>query len=96
MFLILLFTGLAARKLLVEKYTEIAILLLLGCTALQITVHKLITDVALLSGFATAIFGLALSRRRFALGGFWIGMGIGIGFMSSGHRTNYLPYKDNN
>jgi hypothetical protein len=88
MLLILLFTGLAARELLGEKYTEIAILLLLDCTAMQITVHKLITDVTLLSGFAAAIYGLALSRRYFALGGFWIGTGIGIGFMSSGHRSN--------
>jgi len=51
---------------------------------LQLIAHRIITDVALFTGFAAALYGLALSRRRFALGGFWIGTGIGIGFMSKG------------
>ncbi len=84
MLLTLLFTGLAAKEILGETYVEITILLLMGCIALQLTVHKLITDVALLTGFATAFYGLALSKRRFVLGGYLIGAGIGIGFMSKG------------
>ncbi|MDD5330114.1 MAG: glycosyltransferase family 39 protein, partial [Sulfuricella sp.] len=36
------------------------------------------------TGFAIAFYGLALSRRRAVLAGFWLGTGIGIGFMSKG------------
>jgi hypothetical protein len=76
-----------SEELLGEKYRD-RNTPFVGLYRVQITVHKLITDVTLLSGFAAAIYGLALSRRYFALGSFWIGTGIGIGFMSSGHRSN--------
>ncbi len=84
MMLTLLFVGLTARELLGKEHSEITMLILLGCTGLQITGHKLITDVSLLTGFSLALYGLALCRRRPALGGVWIGMGTGIGFMSKG------------
>jgi len=44
----------------------------------------LITDIALLTGFAAAFYGLALALRRPAAGGFWLGTGVGIGFLSKG------------
>jgi 4-amino-4-deoxy-L-arabinose transferase-like glycosyltransferase len=84
MMLTLLVAGLTARELLGKERSEITMLILLGCTGLQISAHKLITDVSLLSGFSLALYGLALCRRRPALGGVWIGMGTGIGFMSKG------------
>ncbi len=84
MLLALLFASLTARELFSKEHAETAALILMGCAALQVTAHKLITDVALLSGFAMALYGLALSRRRSVLGGLWLGMGTGIGFMSKG------------
>lgn len=84
MILTLIFMGLAARELLGRGYGWITAAILIGCLGLQETAHKLITDVALLTGFAVAIYGLALSSRRYVLGGFWIGTGTGIGFMSKG------------
>ena len=80
----LLLTGLTGRELWGKGHGRIAVLILIGCLGLLIRGHEMITDTALLAGFAMAIYGLALSRRRFALAGFWLGTGIGIGFMAKG------------
>ncbi len=84
MILTLLFAGLAARELFGKGYEGTAALILVGCAGLQLTAHKLITDVAMLTGIAIALYGLALSRRRYIFGGLWLGTGIGIGFMTKG------------
>jgi hypothetical protein len=51
---------------------------------LQVRSHQLVTDISLLTGFAAAFYGFALALRRPAAGGFWLGTGVGIGFMSKG------------
>ena len=79
-----IFTALAARELSGKGAGKVGVLLLMSCVGLQNHAHKLMTDIALLSGFAMAIYGLAVSFRRSAMGGFWTGMGVGIGFMSKG------------
>ncbi|MGE5809179.1 MAG: ArnT family glycosyltransferase, partial [Nitrospirota bacterium] len=84
MLLTTVFMGLAARELMGEKAAGMTIVLLVGSTGLQVTSHKLITDLALLTGIAAALYGFTLFLRRPALGGFWIGTGTGIGFMSKG------------
>jgi hypothetical protein len=84
MFLALLFFALAARELYGTEYTAIAVILLLGCVHLQVTGHKLITDVSLFTGFSIALYGLALCSRRRTAGGFWTGTGTGIGFSLEG------------
>ena len=84
MALTFLFCGLTGRELNGAGRGYISTLLMLGCFGLVVRSHQLITDVALLSGFAIAYYGLALSLRRPAWGGFWLGTGIGIGFMSKG------------
>jgi len=84
MALTFLFCGLTGRELNGAGRGYISTLLMLGCFGLVVRSHQLITDVALLSGFAIAYYGLALSLRRAAWGGFWLGTGIGIGFMSKG------------
>ena len=80
----MLLTGLTGRELWGKGHGRIAVLILVGCLGLLIRGHEMITDTALLAGFAMAIYGLALSRRRFMLAGFWLGTGTGIGFMSKG------------
>ncbi|HXY55273.1 MAG TPA: glycosyltransferase family 39 protein [Nitrospirota bacterium] len=84
MFLSFLFFALTARELFGKENAAIAVILLLGCVHLQVTAHKLITDVGLFSGFSIALYGFALSRRRRIAGGFWIGAGAGIGFLTKG------------
>jgi 4-amino-4-deoxy-L-arabinose transferase-like glycosyltransferase len=78
------FVALAARELYGKGRGSLATLLLMACLGIVIRSHQLITDVALLTGFAAAFFGLALALRRPAAGGFWLGTGVGIGFMSKG------------
>lgn len=84
MFLALLFFALTAREIYGKEYGAIAAILLIGCVHLQVTAHKLITDVSLFAGFSIAFYGFALSRRRPWAGGGWIGTGMGIGFLSKG------------
>jgi 4-amino-4-deoxy-L-arabinose transferase-like glycosyltransferase len=84
MFLTLLFLGLATRETAGKDAAWTAPILLAGCTLLQLPAHKLITDNALLTGFAVAYYGLAISRRRPGWGGFWTGTGMGIGFLTKG------------
>ncbi|HEV8517958.1 MAG TPA: glycosyltransferase family 39 protein [Burkholderiales bacterium] len=74
----------AARELYGSNRGWLAILMLMGCLGILIRSHQLITDISLLTGFAAAFYGFALALRRPVLGGFWIGTGIGIGFMSKG------------
>lgn len=79
-----LFVGLAGRELFGRNYGWMAALALLGSLGLLVRSHQLITDVALLAGFAMTLYGFALAPRHTAAGGFWIGTGVGIGFMSKG------------
>lgn len=80
----LLFAGLAGRVLWGKGHGRHTVMILIGCLGLLIRGHEMITDVALLAGFAIAFYGFALSRRRIVLAGFWLGTGTGIGFMSKG------------
>ena len=73
-----------ARELYGANRGWLATLMLMGCVGIVIRSHQLITDISLLTGFAAGFFGLALALRRPALGGFWLGTGVGIGFMSKG------------
>ena len=84
MALTFLFTGLAGRELYGRNYGALSVLLLVGCLGLTVRSHQLIPDVALLSGFAIAFYGLALCLRRSVPGGFWLGIGVGVGFMAKG------------
>lgn len=84
MIVTLLFAGMTGRTLWGKGHGRLTVLTLIGCLGLLIRGHEMITDIALLAGFAIALYGLALSRRRFVLAGFWLGTGTGIGFMSKG------------
>lgn len=84
MALTLFFTGLAGRELYGRNKGFLAALILIGCLGILIRAHELITDMAVLTGFSMALYGLALSLRRSILAGVLLGTGIGIGFMSKG------------
>jgi 4-amino-4-deoxy-L-arabinose transferase-like glycosyltransferase len=78
-----LFCGLAGRELFGRGHGTLAMLLLLGALGLVIRSHQLISDVATLAGFAAAYYGCALARRS-AWGGWWMGIGLGVIFLSQG------------
>lgn len=84
MALTFLFCALAGRELNGERRGAVAALLLLGCFGLVLRGHQLISDAAALTGFAFGYYGFALALRRAAFGGFWIGTGIGLVFMTQG------------
>ncbi|MBI4194929.1 MAG: glycosyltransferase family 39 protein [Betaproteobacteria bacterium] len=84
MALTFVFCALSGRELSGERRGMIAMLLLLGCFGLVIRSHQLIADAASLAGFAIAYYGLALALRRPLAGGFWIGTGAGLVFMTQG------------
>ena len=83
MVLTLLFCGLAGRELNGRGYGTLAVMLLLGCFGLVARSHQLIAEVAGLTGFAMAYFGCARALRG-PMGGFWLGTGIGVVFLSQG------------
>lgn len=82
--LTLLCAGLASRELNGAGTGWITAVLLLGCIGLVHTAHLLMTDNALLAGYAMGIYGLALGLRKPWLGGLICGMGSGLAFLSKG------------
>ncbi len=84
MALTLLFMAGAARELNGRRHGALAVLLLLGCFGLVVRSHQLITDIAMLAGFAMAYYGMALALRHPAAGGLVLGTGIGVGFLANG------------
>lgn len=78
------FVALTADRLYGARAAPLAVVGLIGCLGLVVRAHQLITDVALLAGFAVALYGLAVGSTRPVLGGAWLGTGAGIGFMAKG------------
>lgn len=83
MALALWFTGLLARATWGMGAGTTAVLLLISAIGLLINGHFMITDTALTAGMAMAYYGL-LRARRDLWGGFWLGCGAGLAFMSKG------------
>jgi len=79
-----LFTGLLGRETWGPGYGVAAVLALISCIGLLQHGHFMITDTALLAGMTIAGYGLLLGRRSVWLGGFWIGTGAGLAFLSKG------------
>jgi 4-amino-4-deoxy-L-arabinose transferase-like glycosyltransferase len=84
MALTLLFTGLSARAAWGKDAVVAAVLALIGCVGLVGSAHEILTDVALLSGFAIAYYGLSIACARPWAAGLALGTGTGVGFMSKG------------
>lgn len=82
--LALLFIGLSGRELYGKSSGWGAAIILMGCLGILVRAHLLITDIPLLTGCAMMLYGFALSPRRRYLAGWWIGVGVGIGFLSKG------------
>lgn len=79
-----LFAGLAGKRLWGTGQGVTTVALLLGSAGLLLNAHQLITDTALFAGCSIAIFGLIIAEERPIAGGVWLGLGVGIGFLSKG------------
>lgn len=82
--LTLLFVGLTGRKLYGENRGWAAAVILIGCLGMLVHAHQMLTDLVLLSGCAMMHYGFAHSQEKYRRAGIWIGIGLGIGFLSKG------------
>ena len=77
-------TAMAARELHGPSMPRLALALLIGSVGLLAHAHEMITDTALLAGYALVLWGFALSARRLAPAGLLIGLGVGVAFLARG------------
>ena len=84
MALTLLAIGLAAREMFGPNMQRLALALLIGSIGLLAHAHEMVTDTALMAGYAIVLWGFALSARRPSMAGVVIGVGIGVAFLSRG------------
>jgi 4-amino-4-deoxy-L-arabinose transferase-like glycosyltransferase len=78
------FIAAAGRELHGPNRGWVTTLLVIGCFGLAVRAHQMIPDTALFAAFAMGAHGLVLMMRRARAGGFWLGMGAGMGFMAKG------------
>ncbi len=88
--LTLLFVGFSGRELFGQNRGWVAAITLAGCLGMLLHTHEILTDNAMITGCAMMLYGYALSLRRAKLAGVFIGIGLGIGFMSKGFFTPML------
>ena len=84
MALTFLLVGLTSRELHGEGKGWLGVLALLGSFGLLLPAHYVVADVAELTGFALALYGIAVCTRRPVLGGLALGSGIGLAFLCKG------------
>ena len=76
--------GFAARESFGPSMPRLALALLIGSVGLLVHAHEMITDTALLAGYALVLWGFALSARRANPAGVLLGVGVGIAFLARG------------
>ncbi|HEU4375967.1 MAG TPA: glycosyl transferase [Telluria sp.] len=67
-----------------RSHGRVSVLVLLSCLGMALHAHFMLTDVAMTTGFAVALCGLALCLAQPAWGGLLLGTGVGIGFLGKG------------
>jgi 4-amino-4-deoxy-L-arabinose transferase-like glycosyltransferase len=77
-------TALAARELFGRTMPRLALALLIGSVGLLVHAHEMVTDTALLAGYALVLWGFALSGRRSNPAGILIGLGLSVAFLARG------------
>lgn len=82
--LTLLFVGLAARELNGNGRGWPAAVLVMACIGPLHMLHFVLTDVAMVTGIALGLYGMALGLRRAWAGGLLCGTGAGMAFMAKG------------
>lgn len=82
--LTLLFVGLTGRELFGVNRGWVAAIALVGCLGMVVRAHEIITDNSLLTGCAIMLYGYARSLRAHRIAGVFLGLGLGIAFLSKG------------
>lgn len=80
----LLFTALASRALLDERFGRLAVIIMLGTLGLILRLHEMVSDTALFATFAMGYYGLAIARQKPRWAALWLGLGLGLGFLAKG------------
>ena len=76
--------GFAARESFGPSMQRLALALLIGSVGLLTHAHEMITDTALLAGYALVLWGLALSANHVSRAGVLLGVGLGMSFLARG------------
>jgi 4-amino-4-deoxy-L-arabinose transferase-like glycosyltransferase len=84
MFITLLMIGMTGRELWDKGIGRQTTFVFIGCLGLVISAHTMMPAVSTLSGLATAFYALALSKRRPYRASVLLGIGLGVGFLSTG------------
>lgn len=63
---------------------RVSLLILFSSLGMVRHCHFMLTDLAMMTGFAVAICGLALCHEKWVPGGLLLGTGVGIGFLAKG------------
>jgi 4-amino-4-deoxy-L-arabinose transferase-like glycosyltransferase len=63
---------------------RISVVALLSCLGMIQHAHFMLTDMAMMMGFAVALCGLSLCCDKWGPGGILLGVGVGIGFLGKG------------
>jgi 4-amino-4-deoxy-L-arabinose transferase-like glycosyltransferase len=66
------------------QFGRTTVFMLLSCLGLAALAHLMLTDIALLAGFAIGMAGLPHWRTRPVASGLQVGTGLGIGFLAKG------------
>ncbi len=82
--LTMLLLAATANELYGRRYPWMAVLLFVGSVGLWERAHQLAPELGLMLGIAAALYGFALALRRPVYGGAMLGLGAGIGFLSTG------------
>ena len=82
--LTLIAVGWAARRSWGEGYGRGAVLLMLSCVGLVIHAHMMLTDLALIAGFAIAQAGFVACHKSLRWSGLLLGTGAGMAFLAKG------------
>ena len=84
MVITLLMIGMAGRELWGKGFGRQTTFVFIGSLGLVLSAHTLMPAVSCLTGVATAFYALALCKRRPYRASLLLGLGIGVGFLSTG------------
>ena len=84
MVITLLMIGMTGRELWGKGFGRQTTFVFIGSLGLVLSAHTLMPAVSSLAGVATAFYALALSKRRPYRASLLLGLGIGVGFLSTG------------
>ena len=76
--------SLTGRELYGRAFRWLPVLIFIGCVGLWERAHQLSPDVGVLVADALALYALTLASRRPALGGFFLGVSVGLAFLMRG------------